>query len=348
MDKYLIIAPSWVGDAVMAQSLYRLLKQQNPSVIIDIAAPQHCCELAGFMPEINRAFPLHFTHGQFGFFARRAKAKTFKTKAYTHAIVLPNSWKSALIPFFAGINRRIGYHGEMRFFLLNDRRRLNKEKYPRMIDRFCALGIEENSTLPAKLPIPQFRIDKITAKNVQQKFHIDDHQHTIALCPGAEFGPTKKWPTHYYAKVARTLLQQGSQVILFGNNSDIAVTREITEYCKSHQLLYNLAGKTSLTEAVYLLSRCQKALSNDSGLMHIASALGIPTLVIYGSTSDQFTPPLNPEAKSIYVSNLSCRPCFKRHCPLKHMNCMNQLKPDQVIASLLQLQSAHKVPCDHS
>ena len=342
MDKYLIIAPSWVGDAVMAQSLYRCLKQRNSAATIDIAAPKHCCDLAEFMPEINQAFPLQFKHGEFGFFARKHKAKTFKAKGYTHAIVLPNSWKSALLPFFSSINKRIGYYGEARFFLLNDRRKLNKQKYPRMIDRFCALGFPENSELSMVLPMPKFSINEVIAREVQQKFDIDASQQTIALCPGAEFGPTKKWPSHYYAEVATYLLQQGNQVVLLGNNSDASATKEIVQYCKSHQSLYDLAGKTSLTEAVYLLSQCHKAVSNDSGLMHIACALDVPTLVIYGSTSDQFTPPLNTKAKSIYVSDLPCRPCFKRECPLQHMNCMNQLKPGKVIASLLQLQSTHR------
>lgn len=338
MHKYLIIAPSWVGDMVMSQSLYRYLKQLDPTCIIDIAAPKHCCELAKFMPEINEAFEIGFKHGEFGFTARKQKALEFKHKGYTDAIVLPNSWKSALIPFFANIKKRTGWHGEMRFVLLNDRRKLNKVKYPLMIERFCALAHSKNEHLPPKLPCPKFSVNFDLADATRTKYCLTKDRPILALCPGAEFGPAKKWPSAYYTELAQYLLdQEGYQVILLGGAKDQQTTSDISKACNHHAHLFNLAGKTTLSEAIYLLASCQRVISNDSGLMHIACALNIPTLVIYGSTSDKFTPPLNALAKSVYLAELECRPCFKRECPLGHMDCMNKLLPRQIIAELEKL-----------
>ncbi|WP_119342906.1 lipopolysaccharide heptosyltransferase II [Facilibium subflavum] len=339
MRKYLIIAPNWVGDMVMSQSLYRYLKNLYPDCVIDIAAPKHCCDLVQFMPEINKALALDFKHGEFGLTARFKKAKTFRKQGYTHAIVLPNSWKSALIPFFAKIKKRTGWHGEARFVLLNDRRKLDKQQYPLMIQRFNALAINKNQNLPYQLPFPHFIVDQAQQKRTLDKFQLQTYSPFVALCPGAEFGPAKKWPTKYYAQVAKFLLMQGYQVLLMGGAKDQETTKEITQICQEHQNLYDMAGKTTLPEAVYLLSCCIHVISNDSGLMHIACALDIPTVVIYGSTSDQFTPPLSNKASSLYLDGLNCRPCFKRQCPLGHMDCMNKLTPETVIAHFVQRQS---------
>lgn len=322
---------------VMSQSLYRYLKNLDPNCIIDVAASKQCCELAKFMPEINKSFELQFKHGEFGLNARKEKALQFKTKGYTDSIVLPNSWKSALIPFFAKIKKRTGWHGEMRFWLLNDRRKFNKNKYPLMIERFCALAIAKNNNFSEKLPYPKFVYNTETATIIRIKYRLIKDKPIIALCPGAEFGPAKKWPSVYYTEVAQYLLDQEYQVILLGGAKDKNTTSDISKGCNYHAHLVNLAEKTTLSEAIYLLANCQKVLSNDSGLMHIACALNIPTLVIYGSTSDKFTPPLNSLAKSIYLKNLECRPCFKRECPLVHMDCMNKLLPKKIIAELEKL-----------
>ena len=337
MRKYLIIAPSWVGDMVMSQSLYRYLKSLHPDCLIDIAAPKHCCVLAQFMPEINQSIPLEFTHGQFSLFSRINIGKKLRANNYTHAIVLPNSWKSALIPFAAKIKRRIGWHGEERYFLLNDKRRLDKTKYPIMIERLCALAIDRRHPLQSPLPKPRFIPNPNQSSTTLDEFQIQVNNKLIALCPGAEFGPAKKWPTSYYAQVAQYLLDKGHTVLLLGSSKDKESTYEIQHLYHKHPLLHNLAGQTDLYQAIHLLSSCNQVISNDSGLMHIACALNIPTLVIYGSTSDQFTPPLNHQAKSIYLKNLACRPCFKRQCPLGHMDCMNKLTPQTIIDALEQL-----------
>ena len=337
MCKYLIIAPGWIGDMVMSQSLYRYLKQLDPCCIIDIAAPKHCCELVKFMPEVNQAFELQFKHGEFGFKARKQKALLFLDQGYTNSIVLPNSWKSALIPFFAKVKKRRGWHGEVRYFLLNERRKLDKNKYPLMIERFCALAINKKEVLPEMLPFPNFRYDAGAASIARDKYKLEKERPIIALCPGAEFGPSKIWPAVYYTELAQYLLDKSYQVILLGSEKDKEITFNISKGCNHHAHLLNLSSKTTLSEAIYLLTFCEKVVSNDSGLMHIACALNIPTLVIYGSTSHNFTPPLNQRSKTIFLHDLACRPCFKRECPLGHMDCMHKLMPKKIIAELEKL-----------
>lgn len=337
MSKYLIVAPNWLGDMVMSQSLYRYLKILYPKCIIDVAATKCCCAIATFMPEINKTFELEFKHGKLELNKRRLESAYFKSVGYTNAIVLPNSWKSGLIPFLAKIKKRTGWLGEMRYGLLNDYRKLDKEKYQLMIERFCALAIPNGRNLIKELPYPKFITDANKANKVVSKYRLGKSKPVVALCCGAEFGPAKKWPSTYYAKLTLYLLNEGYQVILLGNSADVGTTNIITEKCGYHPNLFNLSGKSSLIEVVYLLKICQRVVSNDSGLMHIACALGVPTLVIYGSTSSNFTPPLSKLSRSVYLRNLKCRPCFKRECPLKHMDCMNKLLPEKIISEFEKL-----------
>ncbi|MFZ9035624.1 MAG: lipopolysaccharide heptosyltransferase II [Francisellaceae bacterium] len=339
MNKYLIIAPSWVGDMVMSQSLYRLIKSHDPKCIIDVLAPAHCAELAHFMPEINEAIISDFKHGQFSLTQRKALGKSLKSKGYTHGIVLPNSWKSALVPFFAGIKKRIGWKGEARYFLLNDIRMLDKKRYQLMIERFCALALPKRAKLPKQLPWPKFQLRGDLT--IHQRFALDLDRQYIAICPGAEFGPAKKWPAHYYAEIARYLIDKGYAILLLGGTKDHECCDEIKQHF-TDEPIYNFAGRTRIDEAVQLISICDHVFSNDSGLMHIACALDIPATIIYGSSSDKFTPPLSHNADSVYLDDLPCRPCFKRQCPLGHTNCLNQLTPNIIISSFENRRQKHK------
>ncbi len=332
--KYLIIAPAWVGDMVMAQSLFLYLKQLHPSCTIDLIAPSSSLAMADFMPEITEATLGDFKHGEFSLGNRHRFGKSLRDNGYTHSITLPNSWKSALIPYSAKIPNRIGWKGEMRYGLINDIRTLDKEKYPLMIERFDALAIRKNDPLPKTLPFPKFTIPRELSHHIQDKFKLrrrsDKASKIIAICPGAEFGPAKKWPARYYAEVATLLMNAGHTVWLFGGPGDIKTTDEILAHAAKDNIT-SFAGKTSLPEAVALLNKADAVLSNDSGLMHIACALDKKTFVIYGSTSDKFTPPLHAGAKIMYLEGLDCRPCFKRECPLGHMDCLNKLTPKKVI-----------------
>jgi heptosyltransferase-2 len=334
-QRILIIGPAWVGDMVMAQPLFMLLKQRYPSVLIDVLAPDWSRPLLERMPEVNQAISMPIGHGELALAKRKAIAMTLKANQYDQAIVLPNSFKSALIPWWAKITKRTGWLREMRGLLLNDGRRLDKQQYPLMIERFMALALAPGETIPTPYLHPHFKVDETNIAAARHKFNLTDtHSKILALCPGAEFGPAKRWPDAYYAEVANTWLAKGWQVWLFGSKNDIPVCEQIQQATANRCV--TLAGKTSLAEAIDLLSQVNAVVTNDSGLMHIAAALGRPIVAVYGSTSPGFTPPLAERVKIVRLG-LDCSPCFKRECPLQHLNCLKQLQPVQVISALEQL-----------
>jgi len=330
-NKILIIGPAWVGDMVMAQCLFRLLKQRDPNVVIDVLAPAWSLPILARMPEVSSAIVMPIGHGAFALRKRYQIGKSLRDKKYTQSIVLPNSFKSALIPFFANIPVRTGWMREMRFLILNDVRRLNKKRYPLMIERFIALGLPSNAELPQPLPIPSLQISAESCAQALKTHQLSLERPILALSPGAEFGPAKRWPEEYYAQIANAKLNEGWDVWLFGSAKDNEVTERIMAL--TQQRCINLAGKTKLEEAVDLLSVATMVVSNDSGLMHIAAALNKPLVVVYGPTSAGFTPPLNAQAKIISLA-LPCQPCFQRECPLQHHRCMRDLKPSQVLESM--------------
>jgi heptosyltransferase-2 len=329
--KILIVAPSWVGDMVMAQSLFIQLKQQQPDCIIDVLAPEWTFSLLERMPQVRRAIAMPLTHGQFGFWARRRLGKQLRAEHYELAFVLPNSWKSALVPFFAGITRRIGYLGEMRWGLLNEPRKLDKHILSMTVQRFVALALPA-STEPPVYPLPALHINKAQQQAVAAKFAVKLAPNIIALCAGAEYGAAKRWPVAYFAEIADFKIAQGCQVWLFGSEKDKAITEAINR--ETHWRCRDFAGQTTIAEAVDLLSLVDTVVCNDSGLMHIAAALDKKVIALYGSSDPTFTPPLNHKARVISL-NLPCAPCFKRVCPLEHTRCLHDMTPQQVIEAML-------------
>jgi heptosyltransferase-2 len=317
--KILIIGPAWVGDMVMAQVLFKFLKLRHPEAEIDVIAPDWTRPLLERMPEINNILSLPFKHGEFAFAKRWKLGKTLKNNNYDESIVLPNSWKSAIIPYAAGIKKRTGFRGEFRYGLLNNVKILDKKSLPLMIQRFSYLALDKSEKLSDKLPKPRLLEKKTQPKTLLKK--------VVALCPGAEFGPSKRWPEEYYADIANKLLAHDYDVWLFGSQKDTVVTDKINELTNNR--CDNLAGKTSLSEAIDLLSLSSLVITNDSGLMHIAAALDKPLIALYGSTDPGFTPPLSTKAKILSI-DLYCRPCFQRECPLKHHRCMKDLLPQHV------------------
>jgi heptosyltransferase II len=334
-EKILIIGPTWVGDMVMAQSLFKLLRMSRTNVEIDVLAPAWSLPLLARMPEVASSIIMPIGHGELKLAERYRIAKELRNKQYTQAIVLPGSFKSALIPFLAKVPLRTGWLGEMRWGLLNDARRLDKVKYPLMVERYLALGLSPSARLPDKYPIPKLEVTAVSQDKAITKHHLKlGSQPVLALCPGAEFGPAKRWPEEYYAELANAKLKEGWAVWLMGSPKDATVTATIMALTSNRCV--DLAGKTSLEEAVDLLSLTTLVVSNDSGLMHIASALHKPLIGIYGPTSASFTPPLQEKAKVLSLS-LSCQPCFGRECPLKHQKCMRDLLPDTVLQAMSTL-----------
>ena len=330
--RILVIGPAWVGDMVMSQSLYRLLKLRDPNVVIDVLAPLWTFSLLKCMPEVHEAIELPVTHGELKLRVRYQLAKQLRAKEYDQAIVLQNSFKSALIPWLAGIPVRTGWRGECRYVLLNDLRKLDEKKYPLMIEQFIALGLPANEPLPVSYPYPPFTVSKEAQEAVLAKHKpLWCGRPILALCAGAEFGPSKRWPEEYYAEIAKQKIHDGWDIWLFGSPKDREITDKIMALTDNQ--CENIAGRTELAETIQLLSLTSGLVSNDSGLMHVAAALNKPLIAIYGSTSPAFTPPLSKEA-TILKLDLECQPCFQRTCPLIHHRCMRDLTPDRVMAAM--------------
>lgn len=332
-ERLLIVGPSWVGDMVMAQVLFALLKQTRPDAVIDVLAPDWSRPLLERMPEVRQALSLPFGHGQLRLAERRRQGLALRGQ-YDQVIVLPNSLKSALLPFFARIPRRTGWRGEFRYGLLNDIRTLDKTRYPLMIERFAALALAPGADLPKRLPWPKLVVAKARVDAALAKHGLDRERPVLALCPGAEFGPAKRWPERHYAEVARHYLARGWQVWLFGSAKDTPVAEAIARAAGEGCAV--LTGKTSLAEAIDLLSLADLVVTNDSGLMHVSAAVGRKLVVPYGSSSPAFTPPLSDDVRILRLG-LPCSPCFQRECPLGHLDCLNKLEPARVLAAAREL-----------
>nr|WP_314491550.1 lipopolysaccharide heptosyltransferase II [uncultured Pseudomonas sp.] len=341
--RILIIGPSWVGDMVMAQTLFQVLKQRHPDCVIDVLAPDWSRPLLERMPEVRQALSFPLGHGALELGTRRRIGKSLKGQ-YDQAILLPNSLKSALVPFFAGIPTRTGWRGEMRWGLLNDVRTLDKARYPLMIERFMALAYAPGAELLQPYPKPALRIETASRDAALAKFGLALDRPVLALCPGAEFGESKRWPAEHYAEVAEALVRQGWQVWLFGSKKDHPVGEAIRERLIPglREESVNLAGETSLAEAIDLMSCADAVVSNDSGLMHVAAALDRPLVAVYGSTSPGFTPPLADQVEVVRLG-LACSPCFDRTCRFGHYNCLRLLEPQAVIAALQRLDGAQPI-----
>lgn len=333
----LIIGPSWVGDMVMAQTLFVCLKRQHPDCQIDVLAPEWSRPLLERMPEVREALSFPLGHGAFELATRRRIGQQLRGR-YDQAILLPNSLKSALVPYFAGIPKRTGWRGEMRFGLLNDIRTLDKARYPLMIERFMALAHAPGAELPKPYPEPRLAIDPASRDAALERLGLSLDRPVLALCPGAEFGEAKRWPAEHYAAVADARLRQGWQVWLFGSQKDAPGGEEIREWVTPgfEEDVCNLAGRTSLAEAIDLLSCASAVVSNDSGLMHVAAALDRPLVAVYGSTSPGFTPPLASQVEVVRLG-LECSPCFDRTCRFGHYDCLRLLQPSLVQDALGRL-----------
>ena len=312
----------------MAQSLFITLKNAQPDCQIDVLAPAWSLALLERMPEVAKAIVMPLLHGQLGLLDRIKLGRKLRLECYDHAILLPNSWKSALIPYFANIPVRTGYIGEFRWGLLNDARKLDKSLLTMTVQRFVALGLPNITPLPPECPIPSLLINHEQQNAVVKKFNLIPSEKILALCPGAEYGAAKRWPASYFAEVARHKIAQGWQVWLFGSDKDKAAAEQIKSDVSGDCI--DFTGRTSLAEAVDLLSLADTVVTNDSGLMHVAAALDKKIIALYGSSDPNFTPPLNVKAHVISL-NLDCAPCFKRECPLGHTRCLTDIKPDQVI-----------------
>ncbi|WP_337154863.1 ADP-heptose--LPS heptosyltransferase RfaF [Proteus terrae] len=343
--KIFVVGPSWVGDMMMSQSLYRTLKALHPAATIDVMAPAWCRPLLEKMPEVDNAIPMPLGHGALAIGERRRLGKQLKENGYTHAYVLPNSLKSALVPFFADIPKRTGWRGEMRYGLLNDLRPLNKDAFPLMVERYVALAydkqkVQKATDLPQPLLWPKLSVTENDIATTLSQFSLSTQRPAIGFCPGAEFGPAKRWPHYHYAALAQKLIEQGYQIFLFGSKKDKEAGEEIKQSLtpEAREACFNLAGETSLEQAVNLIASCKAVVSNDSGLMHVAAALERPLVALYGPSSPDFTPPLSHKARVIRLIT-GYHKVRKGDAEQGYHQSLIDIQPEKVLAELANLLS---------
>ena len=295
--KLLVIGPSWVGDMVMAQALFKTILEQMPNSQIDVIAPSWCLDVTKRMPEINKGIISPVKHGELGIMKSFQLAEWLRPNKYDQAIILPRSWKSALIPWFSGIPRRTGYRGEARYILVNDMRSYSASILDQTVKKFVALGSLHNQ-IP-DINYPTLSVSKGNQEKLIESIGMERSRPSIAIMPGAEYGPAKRWPANYFAKVIHHYLSLDWNVLILGSEKDCEVAFEIKKNMKEvpAENLYDITGKTSLEDVIDILAYSDIALTNDSGLMHIAAAVETPLLVLYGPTSPDLTPPLSTKAR---------------------------------------------------
>jgi len=315
---------------VMAQSLFMSLKT-NGECEIDVLAPAWSLPILSRMPEVRRGIVMPLEHGQLGLATRWHLGKTLAGEGYDQSIVLPGSLKSSLIPFFARIPQRTGFRGEMRYKLINDMRPLDRSLLPMTVQRFVALGQTRGSALTSlSVPMPRLHADSANQAALRERFKLDPARPPIVFMPGAEYGPSKQWPPTHYAKLAHLLTARGFQVWVLGSKNDQAAARPIAN---GNPTVMDFTGQTSLGDAVDLIALARAAVCNDSGLMHVAAALDVPLVALFGSSSPEHTPPLARRAV-IETLRLSCAPCFERQCPHGHTRCLTGIAPEKALAAL--------------
>jgi heptosyltransferase II len=329
----LVVGPSWVGDMVMAQALFMRLQQRQGNCALDVLAPGWSLPLIARMPQVRAGIEMPLGHGAFGFGVRRRLGRSLRARGYAQ----PGSWKSALVPFFAGIPRRTGFRGEMRYGLLNDIRPLDEGVLQTTAQRFVALAETRGGGGGAReapeVPQPRLAVDEAAGRRLAAAFGLGDGP-AVGLMPGAEYGPAKQWPAEHYGALAKSLAEDGVQCWVFGSQKEHALGERIRELGGARTA--NLCGRTQLVDVVDLVARCRAVVTNDSGLMHVAAAAGAPVVALYGSSTPDFTPPLTAR-RAIHYLRLDCSPCFERTCPLGHYHCLRHMLPGPVRESVRSL-----------
>lgn len=329
----LLVGPSWVGDMVMAASLVEVLRLREPDRPIDVLAPAAALPVARMIPGVRRTIALGLGHGELGLMARWRAGRALRGEGYGKAIILPRAFKAAIPPFAAGIPERIGYRGELRSPLLTDARPDTDRKTARTLERFVALGLPRG--MRAVPPRPRLVLPDGAADAAHAKFPLMGQGPVMVLCPGAEYGPAKRWPADRFAALAALAVAAGYRVRVLGSPKDAEAAVEIE--ATSGVPVDNLVGRTNLVDAAALLATADVVISNDSGLMHIAGAFDRNLVVLYGASSEKMTPPASPRAQ-VLALDLPCRPCHQRECPLGTLACLLGIGPQDVLAAADQLR----------
>jgi len=335
VPRILIVAPNWIGDTLLAQPLFARLRRKLPSAVIDAMAPPWTAPVLRRMPEISDVIEAPFLHGKLELRARWRLGRSLRAHQYDEAIVLPNTFKAALVPFFAEIPLRVGFVGETRYGLLTLVHRLDEKKLPLMAERYAQLA-ERPGAPPRPLAPAKLNVDEANLIIALGRLGLSRAKPVVALCPGAEYGPSKRWPAGHFAALARRLAAMGRAVWIFGSPNDRPIGEEIAKLAEGAAV--NLCGRTDLAAAIDLLSIAEIVVTNDSGLMHLAAAVGRPIVALYGSSSPEHTPPLTERARLVRTG-IDCSPCFARDCPLGHHKCMVDLTPERVLAEIAEVEA---------
>jgi heptosyltransferase-2 len=324
-NKVLVVAPAWIGDLIISSAFINALKKSHRDLQIDLLVNENLSDIAMLFPNVTNIIISKTTHGKLSFFYRLQLGFKLRRNNYSKSYILTNSFKSAIIPFIAGIKDRISYLGEYRYGLVN--RVIKKiDRKKGMVNRYLNILNNEYTTDLQ----PSFNIND-SHKKIEEKYSIN--KKYIVICPDAEYGPAKKWPVQNWVNLACNLITN-YQVVFVG--LDTSIKNKINSLESTN--IINLIGKTSLKDVVEVLSNAKCVVSNDSGLMHLSSAVDVPIVGIYGSSSPKYTPPLCKATKhEIIYKNLDCSPCFKRECPLGHTNCLNDITVDTVLTSIGKL-----------
>jgi heptosyltransferase II len=330
-DSPILIVPyMWIGDFVRCHTVVRLLRQRFPSRPIDVLTTSMVAPLLDYMPGVRAGIVADLPRKRLAFAEHRALAQRLKARGYAQALIMPRTWKSALAPFLAGIPMRTGFVGELRFGLINDLRR-GERALPRMIDRCAALAVPASEIPSTPLPVPELRVPATELAAWRARIApSDDRPGIVALAPGA-VGPAKRWPVAYYAALAGQLARDGHRIWVIGGPGEKELADEIVRADRAN--IEDLTGD-DLRNAILALAAANAAVSNDSGLLHVAAALGTPAVGIFGPTSPWHWAPLNPIAAALETASaLPCRPCHKPVCRLGHHRCMRDLTVDRVVAA---------------
>ncbi|ROO31900.1 lipopolysaccharide heptosyltransferase II [Salinisphaera japonica] len=332
-QRILVVGPSWIGDMVMAQSLFIDLRARHPNAVIDVLAPPVTASLVARMPEVDTVLESALRHGEFAWGKRRAEAARVKTGRYDQAIVLQRSAKAALVPWLAGIPQRTGVRGEMRYGLINDVRTLDTARYPLKAEHYALLGLAGDGDALAPITYPRLAVDTDNQAALTARFGLDLSRPIVGFAPGAAYGPAKAWPASHFAELAARLDDDGWACWIFGSAAD----RELADAMKTAAPRHGVdfAERTRLTDVVDLAALATHFVGNDTGIMHLASAAAPSVIGLYGSTDPDYAPPLAPRAQRLW-RGMDCSPCRERRCPFGHQACLSELSVDDVLLACQQ------------
>src|SRR5580698_5229152 len=329
----LIVPYMWIGDFVRGHTVVRVLKQRWPNRPVDLLVTSQCAPLVDYMPGVRSRIVWDLPRSRLAVAKRWGLATQLRARNYGTALVLPRTWKSAIAPALANIPERVGFVGEARFGLIN-RWRWGEKALPRFIDKNAALALPDGAPLPPEWPVPQLRVGSEEVSRFRQAQGLGQGT-AIALAPGS-VGSSKRWT--YYPQAAKLLAERGLDVWVVGGPGEKAIAAEMV--AAGGARVRDLTG-TDLRNGVLAMAAAQLAVSNDSGLMHVAAALGTPTMGIFGPTSPYHWAPINGLAATVQTkTTVPCQPCHRPVCTMNDHACMRDIPASDVAEEVMKLVGA--------